>query len=92
MHFFLDLFEKIGENMEQRNRGGFYSEMNTRPAAFEITGTQTVSATNETLGAPIAVLRRNPGLDFPCGVARRRTGTGIQRGDFGLPAAALNGR
>jgi hypothetical protein len=43
--------------------------MNTTPAALEITGTLTVSAPSETLGAPIAVLRRYPGLDFPCGVA-----------------------
>jgi hypothetical protein len=55
--------------MKYRNRGGFYSEMNAGPAAFEITGTQTVSAAAETLGATIAVLRRCPGLDFPCGVA-----------------------
>jgi hypothetical protein len=55
--------------MQQRNRGGFYSEMNATPAAFEITGTLTVSAASETLGAPIAVLRRYPGLDFSCGVA-----------------------
>jgi len=69
MLFFLDLFGKISENTKHRNRGGFDSEMNTTPAALEITGTLTVSALSETLGAPIAVLRRYPGLDFPCGVA-----------------------
>jgi hypothetical protein len=55
MHFFLDLFLKISEKYEYRNRGGFYSEMNALPAAFEITGTLTVSADAESLGAPIAV-------------------------------------
>jgi hypothetical protein len=43
--------------------------MNASPAAHEITGTQKVSAAAETLGAPIAVWRRYPGLDDPCGVA-----------------------
>jgi hypothetical protein len=55
MHFFLDLFLKISEKNRHRNRGGFYSEMNAPPAAFEITGTLTVSADAESLGASIAV-------------------------------------
>jgi hypothetical protein len=91
MLFFLDLFVKIGENRQQRNRGGFCSELNETPAGFEITGTLTVSAPSETLGAPIAVLRRYPGLDVYAASQRRRTDTGTQRGDFRLPAAALNG-
>jgi hypothetical protein len=55
MHFFLALLPKISENISHRNRGGFGSEMNATPAAFEITGTLTVSADAESLGAPIAV-------------------------------------
>jgi hypothetical protein len=55
MHFFLDLFLKISEKSRHRNRGGFYSAMNVTPAAFEITGTLTVSANAESLGASIAV-------------------------------------
>jgi hypothetical protein len=55
MHFFLDLFPKIGEKRAHRNRGGLYSEMNVPPAAFEITGTLTVSADAESFGASIAV-------------------------------------
>jgi hypothetical protein len=51
MHFFLDLFLKISEKIKHRNRGGFHSEMNASPAAFEITGTETVSADAESLGA-----------------------------------------
>jgi hypothetical protein len=54
-HFFLDLFPKISEKSGHRNRGGLYSYMNTMPAAFEITGTLTVSAGAESLGASIAV-------------------------------------
>jgi hypothetical protein len=55
MHFFLDLFLKISEKIMHRNRGGVYSEMNATPAAFEVTGTLTVLADAESLGASIAV-------------------------------------
>jgi hypothetical protein len=75
--FFLDLFLKISEKMDYRNRGGFYSEMNATPAAFEITGTQTVSADAETLGASIAVCGVTRGCVLLAASLRRRTDTGI---------------
>jgi hypothetical protein len=61
--------------------------MDVGPACFEITGTQTFSASAERLGASHRGMRRYFGSDF----RRRRFGgeqiPGFKRGDFELPAS-----
>jgi hypothetical protein len=81
--FFLIYFEKSGRTIRHWNRGGCRSQKDDKPAALEITGTQTFSADAEKLGAHIAVCGVNPDkMVSMCWSASlwRRTDTGISKG------------
>jgi len=81
-NFFLDLLWKIGDKMAYRNRGGLCSEMNKEPAIFEITGTQTFSASSRKarcIPSRYAALFRFGSL--PASLWRR-TDTGKEKGWF----------
>jgi len=77
--------------MTCRNRGGFYSEMNAGRLPSKSPAPRQFRPLPKRSVHPSRYCGVVRGWIFHAASQWRRTDTGIQRGDFRIPAAALNG-